>query len=90
MLDELANCSRCRLTRSHGSSDLDSFSLYFTSLYGPRRYCQVVCEVFFIVEIDSGNSIWTKRKKKKKVICRPLHLLNTKQCGTVEIQADRF
>lgn len=35
MPDELANCSQCTLPQSHGSSDLDSFSLYFTSLYRP-------------------------------------------------------
>lgn len=35
MLDELANCSQCIFPQSHGSSDLDSFSLYFTSLCGP-------------------------------------------------------
>lgn len=35
MLDELANCSQCTFPQSHGSSDLDSFSLYFTSLYRP-------------------------------------------------------
>lgn len=33
MLDELANCSQRTFHGSHGSSDLDSFSLYFTSLY---------------------------------------------------------
>lgn len=35
MLDELDNCSQRTFPQSHGSSDLDSFSLYFTSLYSP-------------------------------------------------------
>lgn len=33
MLNEVVNCSLCIFLYSHGSSDLDSFSLYFTSLY---------------------------------------------------------
>lgn len=35
MLDEMVNCSQCIFPRSPGSSDLDSFTLYFTSLYRP-------------------------------------------------------
>lgn len=35
MLNEVVNCSLCIFLYSHGSSDLDSFSLYFTSLFSP-------------------------------------------------------
>lgn len=35
VLTGMVNCSLCIFLFSHGSSDLDSFSLYFTSLYSP-------------------------------------------------------
>lgn len=48
--------------------------LHYTGLH----YCQVVCEMFSIAEIDSGNLIL-------KISCSTLHLLNTKQSGKVQI-----
>lgn len=45
MLDERANCSQCTFLQSHGSSDLASFSLYFTSLYKPVLLPGCICGI---------------------------------------------